>query len=84
MSDKFNSKKYWRGPIWCIINFMLVIGFKKCGESDLANKIKNNTTALIDQNGFFEYFDPQLGIGYGGDNFSWTAAIYLLFKLEIF
>ena len=24
-----------------------------------------------------EYFDPHTGIGLGGKNFSWTAAIYL-------
>jgi hypothetical protein len=25
----------------------------------------------------FEYFDPLTGKGLGGDNFSWTAAIFL-------
>ena len=75
----FNSKKYWRGPIWCIINFMLAIGFKQTGQIDIMKKIKRNTTELIEKNGFFEYFDPYKGVGYGGNNFSWTAAIYLIF-----
>lgn len=80
---RFNNKKYWRGPIWCIINFMLSIGFTNCNESQLSNKIKYNTIKLIEQNGFFEYFDPHVGRGYGGENFSWTAAIYLIFKNDL-
>ena len=39
---------------------------------------------MIENNGFFEYFDPYEGRGYGGDNFSWTAAVYLIFKNELF
>jgi hypothetical protein len=27
--------------------------------------------------GFHEYFDPYKGTGYGTDNFSWTAALFL-------
>ena len=83
-SKDFNQKKYWRGPVWCIINFMLAIGFAHIREIDLAQKIKSHTIKLIEDNGFFEYYDPHLGVGYGGDNFSWTAATYLVFKNDIF
>ena len=81
---EFNSKKYWRGPVWCIINFMLTIGFYQINQIELGNKIKQNTLDLIEKNGFFEYFDPYHGKGYGGDNFSWTAATYLIFKSDLF
>ena len=83
-SKDFNQKKYWRGPVWCIINFMLAIGFTHIRELDLAQKIKNHTIKLIEDNGFFEYYDPYLGLGYGGDNFSWTASTYLVFKNDLF
>lgn len=81
---RFNSKKYWRGPVWCIINFMLSIGFASIKEVELSKKIKTNTSVMIENNGFFEYFDPYEGRGYGGDNFSWTAAVYLIFRNELF
>ena len=32
---------------------------------------------MIEENGMAEYFDPLIGKGLGGMNFSWTAAIYL-------
>lgn len=82
-SNDFRQKKYWRGPVWCIINFMLVIGFYHIREIELANKIKKHTIKLIEDNGFFEYYDPHLGLGYGGDNFSWTASTYLVFKNDL-
>ena len=39
---------------------------------------------LIENNGFYEYYDPIDGNGCGGDNFSWTASIYLLFNNNLF
>ena len=75
--DSFESKRYWRGPIWCVMNYMISIGLDDEGEHELAKKIKNDTIKLIEANGMAEYFDPLTGIGLGGKNFSWTAAIYL-------
>ena len=75
--DSFESKRYWRGPIWCVMNYMISIGLDDVGEHELAKKIKNDTIKLIEANGMAEYFDPLTGIGLGGKNFSWTAAIYL-------
>lgn len=77
---KFNKHCYWRGPIWCIINFLLCIGFLNKKEMELYNNIKKHTIQLIENEGFCEYYDPLSGKGYGGKNFSWTAAIYLCFK----
>lgn len=79
-SKNFDQKKYWRGPVWCIINFMLILGFTNIQEFELANKIKTHTIQLIEESGFYEYYDPHLGVGYGGNNFSWTASTYLIFK----
>jgi len=81
---RFNSKKYWRGSIWCIINLMLFIGFINVSEIELGNKIKANTIHMIEKNGFFKFFDPYEEGIYDGNNFSWTAAIYLLLKNELF
>ena len=86
-SEDFDPKKYWRGPLWPNVNWLLYHGLKKYGFDQLANKIKDQTIYLIEQVGMYEYFDPRpnsvipLGQkGLGGLNFSWTAAIYLDFK----
>jgi len=83
-SADFDPKKYWRGPIWPNVNWLLYQGLKRYGFDDLANKIKSQTIQLIEEVGFFEYFDPRPlrdskleDKGLGGHNFSWTSAIYL-------
>ncbi len=87
----FDSKRYWRGPLWPNVNWLLYHGFKRYGFDLLANKIKDQTIYLIEQYGMYEYFDPmpeatgsiqQQHKGLGGENFSWTAAIYLDFNMN--
>lgn len=76
-SEKFDSIRYWRGPVWAVINFMAAIGLAEAGEGDWAERIRNDTAALIEQVGFFEAFCPKTGRGTGGNDFSWTAAMWL-------
>jgi glycogen debranching enzyme len=74
----FEPLRYWRGPIWAIVNWMIAEGFAAGGEAAMAERIRNDTRTLIGTAGFAEYFDPLTGAGAGGASFSWTAAIGLL------
>lgn len=73
----FEPKRYWRGPIWAIVNWMIADGFASCGYADIAAHILADTKALIESAGYCEYFDPITEEGAGGGDFSWTAAMYL-------
>ncbi len=74
----FEPLRYWRGPIWAVVNWMIAEGFAAGGEAAMSDRIRNDTRALIGTAGFAEYFDPLTGKGAGGGSFSWTAAIALL------
>ncbi|TYP99091.1 trehalase [Tenacibaculum adriaticum] len=82
-NENFNPKKYWRGPVWVNLNWLLYYGLMNYGYDDLALRVKNDTIELITKCGFYEYFDPRKEIykkecsGYGGNNFSWTAALLI-------
>ena len=76
-SPEFTRKTYWRGPIWININWMMYHGLKRYGFYDKARNIKDGIIELIKNHGFYEYFDPYTGEGYGADNFSWTAALLI-------
>lgn len=82
-SSSFDPKRYWRGPIWINLNWLLYKGFKKYDALELTAQIKEDTLYLMDKYGFYEYFDPrkeqdkELTQGYGGKNFSWSAALTL-------
>jgi alpha,alpha-trehalase len=73
----FESQRYWRGPVWAIMNHMVISGLEDAGLADLATRVRNDTINLINQQGMAEYFDPRNGDGLGGMDFSWTAAVYL-------
>ena len=74
---KFESERYWRGPVWSIMNYMISHGLEHEGEYSLAKRIKDDTIKLIEVSGMYEYFNPHTGKGLGGHDFSWTAAILL-------
>ena len=79
----FDPKRYWRGPVWINLNWLLFHGFRRYGFRDLADQIRRDTLELLETCGFYEYFDPRRKLdpdvfrGYGGNNFSWSAALYL-------
>ena len=61
-----------------MMNFMIIRGFADKGHSALAHRITSDTIRMISDAGFYEYFDPLSGVGLGGNDFTWTAAIELL------
>jgi glycogen debranching enzyme len=77
-SPAFEAKRYWRGPVWAVINWLLADGLRLNKLDDLAREIEQATVQAIERRGFFENFDPLTGEGGGGDTFSWTAAAYLV------
>lgn len=82
-NEKFNPKKYWRGPVWINLNWMLYYGLQDYGFYDIAKRIKSDSIEIMEKVGFYEYFDARKEAyskdskGYGGSNFSWSAALYL-------
>jgi glycogen debranching enzyme len=80
---KFDSQRYWRGPVWINLNWMLYKGFKEYGFTTVADRLKNDALELVKEYGFYEYFEckksktPKAKGGYGGENFSWTAALII-------
>ena len=74
----FEPVRYWRGPVWAVVNWMIADGFATAGNAAMATRVRDDTRQLIKASGFAEYFDPVTGHGAGGGDFSWTAAIYLM------
>lgn len=75
---RFEPRRYWRGPVWAVVNWMIAEGLAGCGEAAMAASLRSGTKALIDAGGFSEYFDPKNGEGIGGGRFTWTAAVALM------
>jgi hypothetical protein len=76
-SSAFEPKRYWRGPVWAVVNWMIAAGLDQYGYPQWATRVREDTKALLEQ-GYAEYWNPESGEGLGGFHFTWTAAIALL------
>jgi glycogen debranching enzyme len=77
LSESFDRRRYWRGPIWINTNWLLWSGLDQHGRDSETDDILLSTLRLVERSGFREYFDPLDGTGYGSDGFGWTAALTL-------
>jgi len=73
----FNTRRYWRGPVWPIMNWLLWWSWDRIGEVEIAAALREHALAQIATAGFFEYVEPFTGAGLGSDGQSWTAAAVL-------
>ena len=78
----FTPVKYWRGPVWINIDWLLMRGLERYGFDEHAAHLRQTIVDLCRDEGFYEYFDPTTGTGHGSDFFSWTAALFLDLALD--
>lgn len=79
----WEARRYWRGPVWIILNWLLVDGLRRYGFDDpslgsgqaLAEALRHDSLDLVSRSGFWEYYDPRDGSGCGSADFSWSAAL---------
>jgi hypothetical protein len=76
---RFDHLRYWRGPAWLIVNYLIADGMKKAGQQAVVGRLIKDSLELIEESGFAEYYSPIDGTACGGDSFTWTAAMVLEF-----
>lgn len=74
-SPWFDPERYWQGPSWINMNWLIMDGLYRYGYADHAEALRESTLELVQKHGFFEYFNPINGNPLGAPNFSWTAAL---------
>ncbi len=78
-AEGYDGSRYWRGPAWLIVNYMVSDGLMRDGHERTAARIIDDSVKLILSGGFSEYFDPITGEPCGGSDFTWTAAMVIEF-----
>ena len=79
--EKYEPQRYWRGPIWLHINWMITLGLEDYGFFKQAKQVTDASRNLIYTSGFNESFHAETGARSGGADFSWTAAMALYWLL---
>lgn len=72
---KFAPDVYWRGNVWMSVNWLIYEGLRRYGYHEVASQLAERSFALVEGNGFHEYFNPLTGAGYGPAKQSWTSLI---------
>ncbi|NBE83225.1 MGH1-like glycoside hydrolase domain-containing protein [Micromonospora rubida] len=73
----FEPLRYWRGPSWLNLNWLLWRGLRTHHRLDLAAGLRASMVELVATAGCHEYFHPDTGAGLGSPAFGWTAALLL-------
>ncbi len=78
----FDPVKYWRGPVWIQMNWLIYHGLRRYGLDDLAARMHGEIFSLLENTGLYENYDPRPGIpdarrGLGANKFSWSASLAL-------
>lgn len=74
-SPYFDPKKYWQGPTWININWLIIEGLERYGFKEEATLLKDKSLKVVSKDGMNEYFNPITGRPEGAPDFSWTAAL---------
>jgi hypothetical protein len=72
-----DPQRYWRGPIWINMNWLLWHGLRQHGQEPLAAALRQAMIEVVRAAGCYEYFHTSTGEGIGTPEFSWTAALVL-------
>ena len=73
----FDATRYWRGPAWVNMSWLVLRGLQRHGRWAQAATVRAALLAVVRAGGFREYFDPLSGAGRGCTDFSWSAALTL-------
>ncbi|WP_229376789.1 MGH1-like glycoside hydrolase domain-containing protein [Streptomyces spirodelae] len=73
----FDRHRYWRGPAWFNVNWLLERGLRQHGAHAPADVLRAEVLHAAAASRFAEYLDPYTGQGRGAVDFGWTAALAL-------
>lgn len=78
-SPFFGDNSYWRGSIWPITVYMVVVGLLDGGDAERAKQLAESLVSVMAREGFAENFSPIDGRGLCDHAYTWSASVFLEF-----
>lgn len=77
-SPAFSPRRFWQGPVWVNLNWLIAEGLSQYGHEKTATKLRLQTLKMVERNkGMHEYYSALDATPAGTDSFSWTAALVI-------
>lgn len=70
-----NSFILYRGPTWIHSNWFLSKAILDYGYEAAAKTIIEKTVEMVEKSGFWEFYNPLTGEGYGQENLGWSTLV---------
>lgn len=74
-SSEFEPTRYWRGPSWFNVGWIIHRGLTIHQENQAADELRTSLIHTAHTSDFAEYVDPLSGTAHGTKDFGWTAAL---------
>ncbi len=81
-SPAFEEERYWRGPVWPIMNWLLGWALGEGGDAEGAAHLRAHGLDQLRDGTFAEYYQPYDGSPLGSMKQSWTAAAALMWLAQ--
>ena len=67
--------RHWRGPSWVNSAWFVTLGLRRLGLGEEAATMARRLAAIIEREGFREYYESRSGRGMGARDFGWSTLI---------
>jgi hypothetical protein len=67
--------RHWRGPSWVNSAWLVTLGLRRLGLDDEADSMARRLAAVMQREGFREYYESHSGRGMGAHDFGWSTLI---------
>ncbi|MDP8958929.1 MAG: glycoside hydrolase, partial [Actinomycetota bacterium] len=74
-SPYFDPQRYWCGPVWVHVNWLLIRGLQRYRMEAEAEELRRLTLELVERSGFSEYYHPGTRAPLGSGSFCWSASL---------
>ncbi len=70
--------RHWRGPSWVNSAWLVSLGLRRLGLDDEADAMGRRLAAVVEREGFREYYEARTGAGMGAHDFGWSTLLWEL------
>lgn len=74
----YDPDRYWRGPVWPQLTYLLALAAQGAGRYDLAATLAGRLRAGAERSGWSEHWHPDTGAAQGAAPQSWTTLAAIL------